>query len=368
MKINRMNKYTIQRLNTDEAAGVTRCMIKTYGLDYPSHEVYEPQKIAYLNSAGEMISVVAKTPKGEVVGHYCIIIENKESKLGELGQAAVIPAHRGRGLMKKMRAKLESIAAGLNLAGLYSAPVTSHTFSQKVNLDFGSRECCIDLGYVPQGVNFAPQDAKRGNKDKIVNAYVKGKIKAPSFITSGGDNIPQRETIVVFFKYLAAPKSAAVYPPKRHAQMIRRIYDNLGVKRRFSKKQKASPAERTVFDYKISPQWTCSWIGFFDYGNDFDAILRSLLNVIFAQNVETVHIDLPLSSPLTPKHCSILESMGYIFIGIIPSFLNGADALRLQYTTKKINFSQINVYSGFAKKLLAYIEQEYNKKKPGVRH
>lgn len=356
MKIKKVNKYKIERLNTDEAAGVTQCMFETYGLDYPSHEVYEPKKIAYLNSVGEMISVVAKTPKGEIVGHYCIIVENKESKLGELGQAAVIPDHRGRGLMKKMRAKLEGIAAGLDLAGLYSAPVTSHTFSQKVNLDFGSRECCIDLGYVPQGVNFAPQKAKLNKKP-----YTKKEIKAPSFITSAGYNIPQRETIVVFFKYLSAPKPATVYPPKHHAKMIRRLYDNLGVERRFSTKQKISHGERTVFDYKVSPQWACSWIGFFDYGGDFNEILRSLLNVIFAQNVETVHIDLPLEHPLTPRYCSVLESMGYIFIGIIPGFLNGADALRLQYTTKKIDFSQIKVYSGFAKKLLAYIENEYRK-------
>lgn len=326
-----MNDYIIERLKPEDAKGVCRCMYRTYGKNYPSHDVYEAEKIKRLNASEEMISVVAKTKKGKVVGHYCIIIENIESKLGELGQAVVDPSHRNRGLMGKMRAFLEKQAVEKKLIGLYSAPVTSHIFSQKVNLAFGSGECCIDLGYVPQNVTF-------------VNNIP-------------GQKLSYRETIVVFFKYLVTDKPHQIYPPAKHTVIIKRIYKNLDIKRIFLKqKSNVKINDHTKFQYHVNTKWLCSWIGIFDYGKDFQLVLEKLLKEILSENIETIHIDLPLDNPLTPYYCNILEEHKFFFIGVIPNFLRSADAIRFQRVSfKKINFSSIKLYSDFAKKLLEYI-------------
>lgn len=329
-----MENYIIERLKPGDAKGVSRCMYRTYGKCYPSYEVYEPEKIRQLNASGDMISVVARMPNDKVVGHYCIILENIESKLGELGQAVVDPKHRNRGLMKKMRVLLEEIATKKGLIGLYSAPVTSHIFSQRVNFNFSSRECCIDLGYVPQSVTF---------------------VDVP-----GEESLPQRETIVVFFKYLAPDKPHKVYLPAGHSRIIKRIYKNLKTDRIFSRKKTVHINENTFFQYRITSKWTCSWIGIFNYGKDFPDVFKSLVKEILSKKIETIHIDLPLNNPLTPKYYKVLEDAGFFFIGIIPNFLRSADAVRFQYlVSRKIDFSRINVYSKFAKELLEYIKVRY---------
>jgi len=327
-----MDKYIIERLKPEDAAGVSRCMYRTYGKNYPSREVYEPKRIKQLNASGDMISVVAKLPGGKVVGHYCIILENIESKLGELGQAVVDPKHRNRGLMKKMRVLLEEIAQKKGLIGLYSAPITNHIFSQKVNFNFGSRECCIDLGYVPQTITFID--------------------------ILGEESLTQRETIIVFFKYLVPDKPHKVYLPAGHSRIIKRIYKNLKTNRIFSRKKSVHINENTKFQYRITPKWACSWIGIFNYGRDFPDVFKNLVKEILSKKVETIHIDLPLDNPLTPQYYKVLEDAGFFFIGIIPNFLRSADAVRFQYImSRKIDFSKINVYSKFAKELLDYIKR-----------
>ncbi|MFH1452708.1 MAG: GNAT family N-acetyltransferase [Armatimonadota bacterium] len=336
--MNSLNKeeYIVEIMTPSDAPGVTNCMLRTYGRNYPTHEVYEPRRIAHLNKTGEMVSVVAKTKDGEVVGHYCIIIENVESRLGELGQAAVDPLHRKRGLMKRMRVLLEKKASSMGLAGLYSAPVTTHTYSQRVNYEFGSRECCIDLGYVPPGLTFTN--------------------------IPGEDKYPQRETIIVFFKHLKDDNIHKVYLPEDHYKIIEKIYSNLKTDRVFISEAEGSLSENTDFNYRISPKWACSWIGIFKYGKDSKDVFKRTVEEILSKEIDTIHLDLPLNDLLTPSYCKFFESLGFFFIGVIPNFLRGTDALRLQYiVSQKIDFSRINLYSDFAGKLFDYIKSEYEK-------
>jgi len=331
-----MEEYTLERLAIGEAQSVTRCMHGAYGDNYPSHEVYQPEEIARLNASRDMCSVVAKTAAGEMVGHYALIIENREARLGELGQAVVVPAHRGRGLMGKMRGMLERLAVEEGLAGLYSAPVTTHTYSQRVNYAAGSRETAVILGYVPQSITFKE--------------------------IPGGAKLPQRETVLVFFKYLESPRGAQVHVPASHRAMVEAVYGHLGAPRAVGEGHDAVLPEKSVFDYRMTPQWSCSWVGFSAYGRDFFQAFGALVGELLGQGIETIHVDLPLTDPLTPSYCVVLEELGFFFIGIIPSFLAGADSLRLQYfNSQVIDFSHIRLHAPFAKELLDYIHREYDR-------
>lgn len=333
---NYMEEYIIERLKSQDAVGVSKCMYNAYGVNYPSHEVYKPEEIMRNNKSGELISVVAKTKNGEVIGHYAIVIENKDSKLGELGQAVVVSGHRKKGLMKKMRQLLEEIAVKKGIIGLYSAPVTIHDYSQRVNIACGSNETSIMLGYVPQSITF---------KD-----------------FPGKDVIPQRETVVVYFKYLTKQNPTTVYAPRRHREIISEIYKNLGVERNYQEGTLIPLEAKSVFDYKKDPFWSCSWIGFFNYGADFFPEFYNTAERLLREGIETIHLDLPLNSPITPLYSSALEKMGFFFTGIIPSFLTGYDAARYQFNNTSIfDFSIINVYSDFGKKLLKYIKKEYKR-------
>lgn len=331
-----MSDHSIERLNIRDAAAVTRCMLRTYGANYPSADVYEPDRIARLNASGDMISVVARAGDGEIVGHYALIIENRQARLGELGQAVVVPEHRRHGLMGRMRAHLEAIAREEGLVGLYSAPVTTHDFSQRVNYASGSREVCLILGYVPQSISF---------------------IEIP-----GGDRLPQRESVLVFFKYLEAREPSQIHVPKPHRDMADAIFRHIGSPRTMRDGDDAPLGEKTIIEMRVTPQWSCSWLGFFAFGKDFFQLFGAKVRELLGQGIETIHADLPLGDPLTPWYCLALEEMGFFFIGVIPDFLGGVDSLRLQYfNSSAIDFSRIQVFSPFAKELLDYVRGEYDR-------
>jgi len=100
--------YDIHTIRENEYAQVAKCIYKVYGYSYPNEDLYYPEKIKLLNKAGKLISVIATDEKGQEVGHYTL--ERYDlGHIAETAQAIVIPQHRKRELIEKMRAKLEQI-------------------------------------------------------------------------------------------------------------------------------------------------------------------------------------------------------------------------------------------------------------------
>ena len=178
---------------------VARCVYRAYGYSYPHDDLYYPERIARLNADGELISAVTIDQTGEIVGHYALEREGL-GRVAESGQAIVAPAHRGRRLMERMRAFLEDAGRACGLLGIYGQPVTNHIYSQRVNESFGSQPCGVSLALAPRSLSF------RG-------------IQA--------EPLAQRESLLLYFKYLVPPSPAIVYAPLRHRALLARIYANL---------------------------------------------------------------------------------------------------------------------------------------------
>src|SRR3954470_3481547 len=192
-------QYTIRRLDPSDAIQVSQVIYRVYGYSYPNPDLYYADHIVHLNETGELVSVVAVDESGTVVGHYAL----ERPGLGpvaEAGQAVVAPAHRGRKLMEQMHAYLESEGRRLGLAGIYVQPVTAHTFSQRVQEDFGIRPCGVSLGVWPALV----------------------------FKQIAEEAQPERSTLMLYYKYMQPPAPSVVHVPAHHRAMVERIYANLG--------------------------------------------------------------------------------------------------------------------------------------------
>ena len=77
-----------------------------------------PSRIAAQNLHEALLSIVAVGEDGRLAGH-CALERNREGPVAEIGQAAVDPAHRGRGLLDRMKGALEREAQALGLVGWY---------------------------------------------------------------------------------------------------------------------------------------------------------------------------------------------------------------------------------------------------------
>jgi hypothetical protein len=105
-------QYTVRRMRPEEAVQVSQLMYRTYGNTYFNEVVYYPQRIAAQNAFGVLISVVAIGDRGRLAGH-CALERNQSGPVAELGQAAVDPAHRGRGLLDQMKDALGARGQGI---------------------------------------------------------------------------------------------------------------------------------------------------------------------------------------------------------------------------------------------------------------
>jgi hypothetical protein len=342
-------EYTIRLLCPDEALQVAQCIYRAWGYSYPNDDLYYPERIAHLNATGALVSIVAVDAAGEVVGH--VALERPElGPIAESGAAVVNPAHRGRHLLDRMRAFLEDEGRRLGLAGVFGQPVTSHVFSQRMEESFHAAVCGVSLGISPASMQFrAIQNATAG----------------------------QRESLLLYFKYLAPGSTAVVYAPVQHRAMLERLYAHLETPVEF-RAPPAAPAgagagpgptaepsvEKTAAGAgEVAVRFVRAWgyglIQVRRVGTETDAAVRQALHDLCATaGAEAVYLELPLAQPGTPSLCSAAEDAGFFFSGLGPGFAPGGDALRLQYLATDLDPERLQIASPFAQELLAYVVAE----------
>ena len=196
--------YTIRPLLAKEAIMVSQCLYRAYGYSYPDDYMYYPERIVHMNETGELTSVVALDEAGRVVGHSSLVRHNQAS-VAELDHAVVAPANRKGGLLGRMTALLEEIGSK-SLRGIYVQAVTSHTFSQRVIKNLGYKECALWMGLLPSSLFFK-------------------KIESNPLI--------QRESCAGYYKAIRPPSMSKVYVPDRHREILRQIYQHLGMSAEF---------------------------------------------------------------------------------------------------------------------------------------
>ena len=321
--------YTIRRLQPAEAIGVSQLIYRTYGYTYPNADLYYPDRIVHLNETGELISVVAVDESGAVVGHYAL----ERPGLGpvaESAQAAVSPAHRGRKLMERMRAVLEDEGRRIGLRGIYGQPVTAHTYSQRVQEDFGGKVCGVSLGIAPAALEF-----------KHI----------------AGGPLPQRLSLMLYFKYLQPPPLTPLYVPHHHRGIVEVVYGNLGRPVEFASGPTAHRRGSVSVTYAKS--YKLGTIRVRRIGSDTAAeVRRAREDLVETAGVEAVFLELPLAQPGAAHLCSSAESDGFYFSGIGPCFAPDGDVLRLQYLTVPLDTTQLQILSPVGAELLTYIVAE----------
>ena len=142
-------EYTIRRMRPEEAAQVSQLMYRTYGNSYFNEDVYYPDRVAAQNERGTVLSYVAVGADGAIAGHYALE-RNQAGPVAEGGQAVVDPAHRGRGLLDRMKDFSLEEAQRLDLVGWYADAVTVHTLTQKSNAAHGGHLTAVDLATAPE--------------------------------------------------------------------------------------------------------------------------------------------------------------------------------------------------------------------------
>lgn len=319
-------EYAIRRFAPSDAPGVARAFYASYGYAYDMTAVYVPQRLIELNESGRYVSIVAVAANGEVVGHYALSREPGEPIADACG-AVVVPAHRGRDLLNRLRDRAEQEAVALGLAAYYSEPVTDHPRTQRASESFGAKACGITLGEAPRG-------------------FIARHLQLST--------TTQRQSCMLYVKALRQRKPRTIYPPPRHRAIVEEIYNQLALPVTLS--AGASPKGRGRFREGICRTDAIGTIEIEAIGDATCELVRQVADDLRATSrLGALYAALPLEDPGAPALCEALESHGFFFSGVGPWMLGGKDALRLQMPLTPIDLSRLVVIGDFGKRLLEYI-------------
>jgi hypothetical protein len=322
-------EYTIRRFEPSDAPGVARAFYLTYGYAYDLSAVYVPARLIELNDSGAYLSIVAVTAGGDVVGHYALARDGDEPIADACG-AVVVPAHRGRDLLNRLRDRAEVEAIALGLAAYYSEPVTDHPRTQRSSESFGAKACGITLGEAPR-----------------------------SFVARHMDlsTTTQRQSCMLYFKPLRPRETRTIFAPPRHRAIVKAIYEQLGLP--VVSGDDTRPSGRGLFHSGITRGDATATIAVETVGGQTpELVCQSVDDLRVVRRLGAIYALLPLEDPGMPAVCEALESRGFFFSGVGPWMLAGKDALRLQLTLTPIDLSALVVIGEFGRVLIDYIAAE----------
>ena len=322
-------EYDIRKAEPEEALQISQLIYRIYGNTYFNEDMYYPDRVATQHSNGSVMSVVATDTEGSLAGH-CALEFNNEGPVAEVGQAAVDPRHRARGLLNQMKDALGNEAQSLGLAGWYADSVTVHIYTQKSNAHHGGRVCGVGLGVSPRNESF------------------------------GGiaQTLTQRVSCVIYFHWLTEPEHRTVFVSERHQEIISDIYGNLGCTITFGDAETPSDRHGTL-SINLNPRAHFAVIHVTKLGQDsVQSIRRAARELIEMSHVEALLVELPVEDPGAPETCEALEKHGFGFTGVGPHFAAGGDVLKMEYLVEPLEKNPIKLFEPFAERLVAYALSE----------
>ena len=311
----------------EDAPGVAACFRAVYGEGYLHPDVYDPARYLADIARGDLIAVVARDPGGAVVGHLALEM-GPGPAVAERGEAVVLPAWRGRGLLERMTEQLFVDGRQRGLAGIYAIPLTVHLFSQKNDAHANMPTCAVLLGEEPEASH-------------------------PSglpFPTAG-----QRQSYLRAFRYLSPPAPRTVGPAGPYAAVVQRLFSLLGAA--LVPARASGPAAPTRLTATANPRGYAH-IVVNTIGRDVGDAIASSAAGLATKGAKTLRLTLPLASADLGHAIAAARAQGFFFSGLGPGFLGDGDVLELQRLSEPLDTGKLQILTDQTKELLAFIEAD----------
>lgn len=331
--------FTIRKAVPDDAIAIARCAYDVYGYTYSNEHIYYPDRLRDMLASGLLESFVAETKddKKEIMAHGGLLFEEREEKMGELAMFFTRGKYQGQGCGKKIGWALYKNAFLIGVRGLRASFTTTHIFSQKPAIDGGGKDCCLLIGYLPAWREFKQFE---GQKSRFTYIASYKSLRVASLVK-------------------IALKKKTVYAPAHHYDIIESIYSNINEKVKVvtpTANQLDLPEVEPEIKVTTRPLVLTVKIELKTYGKGVVQQLEKIVTRLCIDKFEYFYLYLNIEDPLTAQMVPAFETLGFFFAGIMPGYKSG-DKLTLQYLNNiLIDYDNIQIYSDFGNKLLAYVK------------
>lgn len=288
-------EITIDLFRPEDALGVALAYYETYGDTFPLEHVYDPEEIARRNATDDQYTVVARTPRGEVVGLFGMFRHAPNPGVYEAGQLMVLKSYRKRHISDAFSLVAhDKLPKQLHIPVVFLEAVSNHTISQRIVLPRGLVFTGLEVECMPSGVQ---ADAGDGTHDI---------------------------SLFLMFK-LFEKTSCDVYLPESYRTFCETLYAKLALPRVFS------PASACTGETVASPffiqETGLMRLTVTRAGKDFGAVVSAA--EVKAGPRGLLQIFLNLGDGAAPQAVEMLRERGYFLAGLLPCWF-GADGLLMQ--------------------------------------
>lgn len=316
---------TIRRIEPADAAGLSACIRRCYGVSYPKRVMYEPVALAEQVRSRVYNGVVA-TAGAEIVGHIGYNRPNQAATVVEAGTTVVDARYRGAGLMGRLASVLRENIIADDASGFVHYPTTAHTVMQKASLQSGGFETGVMLAYLPSEA-----------RD----------------LTIGGSG-EDRLAVTVVYQPLVEASAREIFLPARYHDLIGNFATHLQLRRTFTHAQ-AEPTGKTSMRRTAEMSGNLERLTVEHIGDDFaDVVVSATAN----SDASLIHVDLTMNQPEIGHAVEAVLAAGFAFSAWLPGW-NESDVLRLQLLKDPTaNELHPNLYSPPANDIVALIRSE----------
>ena len=311
-----------------DSAAIARCFLAVYGHNYIHREVFSPHRYWRKVESGELIPMVTRDARGEVIGHVALERE-PGAAIAERGEAVVLPSYRGRHLLERMTERLTDEAQRLGLVGIYAEPVTTHTFSQRNDERAGMPTTAILLGAAPETLH---------SKD----------LPVP---TAG-----QRQSFLLTFRFLQPSHACEIVAPHDYFDVISATYDRLGVG--VSRRDGKTPAETRSTTGIAVNDGGYGRIRFETIGSNAGIELAQAISDVDSLGARAVQLSAHIGDPGLPLLVDCARASGFFFCGLAPAFSERGDLLLMQRLNEPLDIGELQLFTDQTKELAAFIERD----------
>jgi hypothetical protein len=331
-------EFEVHRMQPEDARGVARCFYAVYGEHYPFDTYYIPDKLIEENEKGNVISVVARTGSGDVIGYSALYRSSAFfSGTYEIGQALVLPEYRftfaAYCLWNYLMDLLDSMEG---IHEIFGEAVCNHIISQKMMTMAGMEETGIELGLMP--------------------AEAFSDLQFPD----------SRVSTLLGFKTVR-DKTLEVHIPGIYARALEFIISTLGTSRVFMESSGAAPQDLSTevapqfIDYAHVVRFNCKSIG-----TDFAKVLTDMEMRAQGRQARVTQAFVNLGDPGSGWAVDLLRQRGYFFGGFLPRWFD-TDGMLMQKPAVLPQFESIKLSSARARKILDIVREDIEHN-PACRH
>ncbi|EKO38638.1 MAG: hypothetical protein B193_2646 [Solidesulfovibrio magneticus str. Maddingley MBC34] len=322
--------FALDRMQPQDAPGVTRLFHAIYDAHYPVLDYYVPEKLIALNRQQAVLTLVSRLETGEIVGHGAYYRSSPPNPaVYEQGQVLVNPDYRQTSMAFRLLRELDTVSYAMTWAeAFWGEAVCNHVVTQKSGDRQGYTPCGIELSLMPDG------------------AYAK-------------EGAAGRVSCMMAFR-VHRDKPLPLYLPEDYRPVLEGILSGFSLGRdvHFSSGDQTGCRE-TVLDSRIFDLAQVERVQVAAVGRDFPTHADALEERANRLGLAVVQVYLNASCPGTPWAAQTLRRRGYVFGALAPLWFPDGDALMLQRLAAEPDFEAVKLYADRAKAIMAHIRQEW---------